>query len=126
MIRRPPRSTRTDTLFPYPTLFRSKSISTNAMYGVFEVNFDVVPVGEVFGDLPVARGVVALEGRQGLVREHHPEAEGVVGPVALVDGDVDARARRLHQDLEIKAGGAAADDGAEPGRTSEWSRAREE
>src|SRR3546814_18236853 len=24
MIRRPPRSTRTDTLFPYPTLFRSK------------------------------------------------------------------------------------------------------
>src|SRR3546814_4864684 len=30
MIRRPPRSTRTDTLFPYTTLFRSigKSIST--------------------------------------------------------------------------------------------------
>src|SRR3546814_3812069 len=25
MIRRPPRSTRTDTLFPYPTLFRSHS-----------------------------------------------------------------------------------------------------
>src|SRR3546814_20102170 len=25
MIRRPPRSTRTDTLFPYPTLFRSPS-----------------------------------------------------------------------------------------------------
>src|SRR3546814_19246371 len=26
MIRRPPRSTRTDTLFPYTTLFRSKQI----------------------------------------------------------------------------------------------------
>src|SRR3546814_16151533 len=26
MIRRPPRSTRTDTLFPYTTLFRSKSV----------------------------------------------------------------------------------------------------
>src|SRR3546814_16372682 len=26
MIRRPPRSTRTDTLFPYTTLFRSKPI----------------------------------------------------------------------------------------------------
>src|SRR3546814_17764262 len=25
MIRLPPRSTRTDTLFPYPTLFRSRS-----------------------------------------------------------------------------------------------------
>src|SRR3546814_7170517 len=27
MIRRPPRSTRTDTLFPYTTLFRSKVIA---------------------------------------------------------------------------------------------------
>src|SRR3546814_19671763 len=28
MIRRPPRSTRTDTLFPYTTLFRSSGIAT--------------------------------------------------------------------------------------------------
>src|SRR3546814_20756770 len=28
MIRRPPRSTRTDTLFPYTTLFRSYKIAT--------------------------------------------------------------------------------------------------
>src|SRR3546814_12759280 len=28
MIRRPPRSTRTDTLFPYTTLFRSRAIPT--------------------------------------------------------------------------------------------------
>src|SRR3546814_3608636 len=28
MIRRPPRSTRTDTLFPYTTLFRSKGPTT--------------------------------------------------------------------------------------------------
>src|SRR3546814_10991848 len=28
MIRRPPRSTRTDTLFPYTTLFRSSSMSS--------------------------------------------------------------------------------------------------
>src|SRR3546814_8379673 len=27
MIRRPPRSTRTDTLFPYTTLFRSASVA---------------------------------------------------------------------------------------------------
>src|SRR3546814_9438605 len=35
MIRRPPRSTRTDTLFPYTTLFRSMrySISNTAEYG---------------------------------------------------------------------------------------------
>src|SRR3546814_20405330 len=30
MIRRPPRSTRTDTLFPYTTLFRSAVLSTSA------------------------------------------------------------------------------------------------
>src|SRR3546814_7328812 len=29
MIRRPPRSTRTDTLFPYTTLFRSQSMDIN-------------------------------------------------------------------------------------------------
>src|SRR3546814_1572050 len=34
MIRRPPRSTRTDTLFPYTTLFRSrKSNSTKSSRG---------------------------------------------------------------------------------------------
>src|SRR3546814_14759041 len=30
MLRRPPRSTRTDTLFPYTTLFRSVSAISNA------------------------------------------------------------------------------------------------
>src|SRR3546814_11709377 len=29
MIRRPPRSTRTDTLFPYTTLFRSTGVHVN-------------------------------------------------------------------------------------------------
>src|SRR3546814_6038929 len=33
MIRRPPRSTRTDTLFPYTTLFRSRSHASGAKPG---------------------------------------------------------------------------------------------
>src|SRR3546814_10451831 len=32
MIRRPPRSTRTDTLFPYTTLFRSAELFRKANY----------------------------------------------------------------------------------------------
>src|SRR3546814_6251269 len=28
MLRRPPKSTRTDTLYPYPTLFRSRSLKS--------------------------------------------------------------------------------------------------
>src|SRR3546814_15096843 len=31
MIRRPPRSTRTDTLFPYTTLFRSTEFNGNSL-----------------------------------------------------------------------------------------------
>src|SRR3546814_4115565 len=36
MIRRPPRSTRTDTLFPYTTLFRSRLVLINGqLFGTF-------------------------------------------------------------------------------------------
>src|SRR3546814_17946392 len=45
MIRRPPRSTRTDTLFPYPTLFRS-------LLACAVADPEHVPGGRV----PVARG----------------------------------------------------------------------
>src|SRR3546814_11962569 len=34
MIRRPPRSTRTDTLFPYTTLFRSQQRTPERIYGI--------------------------------------------------------------------------------------------
>src|SRR3546814_16418665 len=37
MIRLPPRSTRTDTLFPYTTLFRSLVLSLGAAAGVCEI-----------------------------------------------------------------------------------------
>src|SRR3546814_4441336 len=40
MIRRPPRSTRTDTLFPYPTLFRSRV--THADFTIERV-YDAAP-----------------------------------------------------------------------------------
>src|SRR3546814_13242607 len=33
MIRRPPRSTRTDTLFPYTTLFRSSKAAKRGLFG---------------------------------------------------------------------------------------------
>src|SRR3546814_1358424 len=39
MIRRPPRSTRTDTLFPYTTLFRSRiavTVGTKTGYAAFD------------------------------------------------------------------------------------------
>src|SRR3546814_4188272 len=41
MIRRPPRSTRTDTLFPYTTLFRSP-VGTGGMAAILGLDDDVV------------------------------------------------------------------------------------
>src|SRR3546814_11630826 len=39
MIRRPPRSTRTDTLFPYTTLFRSTLVSSALTRELFGYSF---------------------------------------------------------------------------------------
>src|SRR3546814_15985475 len=39
MIRRPPRSTRTDTLFPYTTLFRSSSHHSQADCAALRFSF---------------------------------------------------------------------------------------
>src|SRR3546814_2139992 len=47
MIRRPPRSTRTDTLFPYTTLFRSDGVADAAESASVRVG---VAAGRVEGD----------------------------------------------------------------------------
>src|SRR3546814_7959863 len=46
MIRRPPRSTRTDTLFPYTTLFRSRfnPETRGAWYCAFEIETSLAEV----------------------------------------------------------------------------------
>src|SRR3546814_13409536 len=53
MIRRPPRSTRTDTLFPYTTLFRSSCIrgvgGVAPTYGLSRGVGRVAPYGIVVG-----------------------------------------------------------------------------
>src|SRR3546814_2370096 len=55
MIRRPPRSTRTDTLFPYTTLFRSVPEATVKGTGVQRARYHgdlVCPVAPPQGDQP--------------------------------------------------------------------------
>src|SRR3546814_17737418 len=42
MIRRPPRSTRTDTLFPYTTLFRSAGVTEGARLTI-EIVREAIP-----------------------------------------------------------------------------------
>src|SRR3546814_2645298 len=54
MIRRPPRSTRTDTLFPYTTLFRSDRAGNRAGTGGGPVGAGAGRAGK--GDGPVGAG----------------------------------------------------------------------
>src|SRR3546814_3852059 len=76
MIRRPPRSTRTDTLFPYTTLFRSRDVRRHHDQGRPVVLHDGLPHGHDGGKRRAevadhARGAgrirrrVAAEGRGG-------------------------------------------------------------
>src|SRR3546814_7560665 len=67
MMRRPPRSTRTDTLFPYTTLFRS-------VFAPDQARFDIVAAGQLFQGGDVQR---RLEAGQGL-----PDQQGLALPVA--------------------------------------------
>src|SRR3546814_3378434 len=63
MIRRPPRSTRTDTLFPYTTLFRSQGRRC------------VAPAG---GVAQGARADDRRRGRRGRFARHRPAAASIL------------------------------------------------
>src|SRR3546814_14169668 len=63
MIRRPPRSTSTDTLFPYTTLFRSHPHDAPAALGQGVDQRDEAPVIETAARLALRRGAhIILKG----------------------------------------------------------------
>src|SRR3546814_258650 len=60
MIRRPPRSTRTDTLFPYTTLFRSSgSVAVAQVFGVKSSTDDVLAGVDLIGKRAIVTGTSA-------------------------------------------------------------------
>src|SRR3546814_3663723 len=73
MIRRPPRSTRTDTLFPYTTLFRSEMLALRR-----------VTVTEIAGRLwrskliGYGRGWIRILDRPGRSEEHTSELQSLM------------------------------------------------
>src|SRR3546814_5918522 len=68
MIRRTPRSTRTDTLFPYTTLFRSTELCVHARDGASCERYAVVEGGQLASLLLVANPLRALFQRCGDLR----------------------------------------------------------
>src|SRR3546814_18362543 len=94
MIRRPPRSTRPDTLFPYTTLFRSTA-STIALASV-RAALDLAVVGTV----PAIKPAAALSATRTI---------GVLGTEATVRQPyVDDLAARFAADCTVLRHGSAA------------------
>src|SRR3546814_11194763 len=99
MIRRPPRSTRTDTLFPYTPLFRSLGIAAKRDSGEHARPQPAVPIGQL--DPHGERAAVGLRGRQD---RDHPAGEALAGEARqrgsgiLADPDI-APARFGHRGI---------------------------
>src|SRR3546814_4474747 len=96
MIRRPPRSTRTDTLFPYSTLFRSKRPAGRGRLRAYGLRLCphlgrgdrqgadrrsiraglILPVAKPWGGGPLAKRVV--EGPRRRSEEHTSELQSLM------------------------------------------------
>src|SRR3546814_5112607 len=89
MIRRPPRSPRTDTLFPYTTLFRSAAVPLSLARDRFH-----------FVDRPARRGAD--------LPRHHPGAGQCAAFRSLCDGGLHLRGRLADPaGLDHRPGGPA-------------------
>src|SRR3546814_8873351 len=78
MIRRPPRSTRTDTLFPYTTLFRSPRLGIGL---VLLADMDAIGAeldGEIRPVVDQQRHVMRMADRQQRSEEHTSELQSLM------------------------------------------------
>src|SRR3546814_4469912 len=97
MLRRPPRSTRTDTLFPYTTLFRSPG--SKASWASSRVHLDRIGTsrecGRLMGDPARVSGGGRLRAMtraaDGQRDRRDEEVEGAEGGVGRDVGDADRR-----------------------------------
>src|SRR3546814_7143419 len=78
MLRRPPRSTRTDTLFPYTTLFRSRVGALFAVHGDKTIKVPQASIGEV---VAIAKAEAVRAGEwlgSGRSEEHTSELQSLM------------------------------------------------
>src|SRR3546814_3709387 len=93
MIRRPPRSTRTDTLFPYTTLFRSYLPVAEVREGYDGATAD--PHEILQNRARAARGLQRLA--------QHDEVEGILGIVREIGVGVALNRRQAVRDAFVDA-----------------------
>src|SRR3546814_852158 len=109
MIRRPPRSTRTDTLFPYTTLFRSEALIIRAEVAPSELSEAVWAHFPDQDHIVVGTGrcfVVRKFGREKVKRVRQRWKPAIAKDVGAVKG------------LALTVGFDDKDRGIEPGRMS--------
>src|SRR3546814_3764225 len=105
MIRRPPRSTRTDTLFPYTTLFRSPLMSPPCFFLYLQPRRG----GVVERPLDTARAVSLAEGldpERALRGQFHRQ---IAVEHRLADRGAEAAARYQSDDRAVVQDGLAAE-----------------
>src|SRR3546814_17474784 len=87
MIRRPPRSTRTDTLFPYTTLLRSHDLDATGA---------ALADGDLLGPEAVVRPhedhIAAFEGLKRLIGDNDPGGTARLGTTAREEPHADRKA----------------------------------
>src|SRR3546814_18237611 len=96
MILRPPRSTRTDTLFPYTTLFRS--VSGGRDINEVEVAVGAVEPGRTLAPAAGTESAITIE-------ENLPTAAGKLNPdytfINFIEGKSNSHARAAAEHVEI-------------------------
>src|SRR3546814_11389331 len=101
MIRRPPRSTRTDTLFPYTTLFRSAFSRLTANVKNNGVSDRVILYN---GLIAQSDGMAMLNVVKG--REEYSSMAGIVHPSAVgeVTESINVKTRTIDRSEERRVG----------------------
>src|SRR3546814_5941947 len=98
MIRRPPRSTRTDTLFPYTTLFRSSIVLyPDSMADLFGSDESKAP--EPAKDAPLADRLRPRNLAEVVGQEHLTGPEGAIGRMVAagrLSSIIDRKSTRLN------------------------------
>src|SRR3546814_6362516 len=104
MIRRPPRSTRTDTLFPYTTLFRSVEVRNGSTGVVLGADQRIDSTAHALSAIAASDPNIELAWRhRRLIVQHRPLAEvatelGRYDPAYFVVASRSAGQRRIDAD----------------------------
>src|SRR3546814_1851983 len=93
MIRRPPRSTRTDTLFPYTTLFRSPDAIMEAINASIDVDRHLYRQ-----DIAASRAHAAMLAEQGIIARE--DASKIAAGLDTILSEIEQRSEEHTSELQ--------------------------